>query len=137
MTFQEALAQQPEWVQIWVNWMGFVLIGSFAALMFSRATRRDALIILAVNIPNFLVMQWLYGQLGYVRLLGVAHVIFWTPLTVYLIFRMRDSAIAAPFRQVLLLLISTMIISLGFDYVDVARYLLGERDPLTVAAAVR
>lgn len=135
MTFDEALAQQPQWVQLWVNWMGLVLIGSFVALLFSRATRRDALILLAANVPMVFFMQWLYGQLGYVRLLGLPHVIVWTPLVIYFLWRLRDPAITVPFRQIIWLLLATMIISLGFDYADVVRYLLGEREPLISAAA--
>ncbi|MGF1620349.1 MAG: hypothetical protein ACFCUR_07020 [Rhodomicrobiaceae bacterium] len=131
MTFEEALAQQPQWVQIWVNVMAVILVGSFITLLFSRATRRDALIILLVNIPNVLLLQWMYAQLGYVRLLGLPHLIFWTPLAVYLAQRLRDPAIVAPFRQVIWLLLAMMLISLAFDYTDVARYLLGERAPLT------
>jgi hypothetical protein len=131
MTFEEALAQQPQWVQIWVNLMAAILVGSFITLLFSRATRRDALVILLVNIPNVLLLQWMYAQLGYVRLLGLPHLIFWTPLAVYLVLRLRDPAIVAPFRQVIWLLLAMMLISLAFDYADVARYLLGERAPLT------
>jgi hypothetical protein len=131
MTFEEALAQQPQWVQIWVNLMAAILVGSFITLLFSRATRRDALVILLVNIPNVLLLQWMYAQLGYVRLLGLPHLIFWTPLAVYLVLRLRDPAIVAPFRQVIWLLLAMMLISLAFDYTDVARYLLGERAPLT------
>lgn len=131
MTFEEALAQQPQWVQIWVNVMAVILVGSFITLLFSRPTRRDALIILLVNIPNVLLVQWMYAQLGYVRLLGLPHIIFWTPLAVYLVLRLRDPAIIAPFRQVIWLLLAMMLISLAFDYTDVARYLLGERAPLT------
>jgi hypothetical protein len=131
MTFEEALAQQPQWVQIWVNLMAAILVGSFITLLFSRATRRDALVILLVNIPNVLLLQWMYAQLGYVRLLGLPHLIFWTPLAVYLALRLRDPAIVAPFRQVIWLLLAMMLISLAFDYTDVARYLLGERAPLT------
>jgi hypothetical protein len=131
MTFEEALAQQPQWVQIWVNLMAAILVGSFITLLFSRATRRDALVILLVNIPTVLLLQWMYAQLGYVRLLGLPHIIFWTPLAVYLVLRLRDPAIVAPFRQVIWLLLAMMLISLTFDYTDVARYLLGERAPLT------
>jgi hypothetical protein len=131
MTFEEALAQLPQWVQIWVNVMAVILVGSFITLLFSRATRRDALVILLVNIPNVLLLQWMYAQLGYVRLLGLPHLIFWTPLCVYLVLRLRDPAIVTPFRQVIWILLAMMLISLAFDYTDVARYLLGERAPLT------
>ena len=131
MSFEDAIAQQPQWVQIWVNFMGLVLIGSFICFLFSKATRRDALVLFVVNVAVFLMMQWLYGQLGYVRLLGLAHVILWTPLAFYLWWRLGDPGIRTPFRQVMWLLLATITISLAFDYTDLARYLLGERGVLT------
>lgn len=134
MTFNEALAEQPQWVQYWVTFMSAVLVGSVIVFLFSKATRRDALIVVLLNIPNFVLMQWLYGELGYVRLLGLPHVLFWTPLAIYLFLRLRNPAIVTPFRQVMWLLLITIAVSLVFDYADVVRYLLGETDP-TLAAS--
>jgi hypothetical protein len=134
MSFEDAIAQQPQWVQIWVMVMTVVVIGAFLILLFSKATRRDSLAILIAMVPIMLMMQWLYDTLGYTRLLGLAHVIFWTPLAVYLWWRLSDLRINAPFRQVIWVLLATIIVSLAFDYVDVARYLLGERAPLVTPA---
>lgn len=133
MTFNEAIAQQPQWVQIWVNVMGIILIGSLIVFLFSKTTRRDALILLLANIANIALMQWMYAELGYVRLLGLPHVLFWTPLAVYFFIRLKNPAIHAPFRQVMWILLLTMVISLGFDYADVVRYLLGETAPMVQA----
>ena len=70
--------------------------------------------------------------MGYVRLLGLPHLIFWIPLVIYLILRVcRGTPIETPYRQVLYVLIGTLLISLAFDAQDVVRYLLGETDPLT------
>jgi hypothetical protein len=134
MSFDEAIRQQPEWVQIWLNIMAVVIIGTVVVLLFSRATRRDALIMLVANVANAFAVLWMFGELGYVRLLGLPHIIIWTPLVVYLWRRLGDPGIVAPFRQVILLFIATVIISLAFDYTDTARYLLGERAPLAAAA---
>ena len=126
MSFEEALATQPMWIRLWVNWMGIAIIISIVVLLFSKVTRRDAAIILITNAIAFGSMQWLYQKVGYVRLLGIVHVILWTPLALYLWQRLKVEEIGVPYRQVIWLLLATMIISLGFDYVDVARYLLGE-----------
>lgn len=134
MTFEEALAQQPQWVQYWVTFMTVVLVGSIVVFLFSRVTRRDALIVFLVNVPVMLFMQWLYGELGYVRLLGLAHVLFWTPLAIYLYLRLKNPDIVTPFRQVMWLLLLTMLVSLAFDYTDVVRYLLGEQEPMVAAS---
>ncbi len=94
MTFDEAIARQPQWVQLWILWMVGITLATFAILLFSKATRRDALVLLLVNLANALFMQWLYARLGYVRLLGLSHIIFWTPLVLYLWRRLGDSRIA-------------------------------------------
>lgn len=133
MSFEEAIALQPLWVQYWVNFMGLVLVVSFVTFLFSKVTWRDAFILVITTIPMALFMQWLYDQLGYVRLLGLPHVLIWTPLAIYLWFRLGNRDIRMPFRQVMWLLLATIIASLAFDYVDVARYLLGERAPMIPA----
>lgn len=130
MTFDEAIATQAPWIRIWITWMGIAIAGTFVVLLFSRKTWRDAAILLAVNVAMFFVMQWLYGQVGYVRLLGLPHVIFWTPLVIYFIWRLRRGEIGQPFRAVIWVFVATLATSLAIDYVDVARYLLGERGSL-------
>jgi len=135
MTFAQAVATQPQWVQIWVNILGLVIFATAVVLLFSRATRRDAIIIfltMAATIPGVL---WLFDQLGYVRLLGVVHVVLWTPLAIYLMNRLRDPAINTPFRQVIWVFLVAIGISLAFDYVDTARYVLGEQDSMVPQAA--
>ena len=134
MSFEEAVAQQPQWVQIWVNVIGFVLIGSFVVLLFSKATRRDALILLAVNVAVVGFVMWQYSQMGYTRLLGLGHILFWTPLVWYFWRRLKHPEIGTPFRQVMWLLIATLVVSLAFDYADAVRYLLGDRAPMAGTA---
>lgn len=72
-------------------------------------------------------MMWLYDQVGYVRLLGIVHVVIWTPLAIYLWQRLKNAEIVVPFRQIIWVFLATMVVSLAFDYADVVRYLLGER----------
>ena len=66
-------------------------------------------------------------EIGYVRLLGIVHVILWTPLFVYLLRRAWHGEMRPGFRVVMWLFVVSLAISLVFDYVDVVRYLLGER----------
>ncbi len=130
MTFDDAIATQPAWVQYWVRWMAVAITASVVVLLFSKATRRDALVILATNIGVYFVMMWLFEKIGFVRLLGIVHVGFWTPLAVYLYWRLKDQTIVTPFRQVIWLFLATIVVSLAFDYADVARYILGERSSM-------
>jgi hypothetical protein len=127
MTFDQAMETQPAWVQYWVMWMAIAIIGTFVVLLFSKATRRDAVVILLSMVAVYLSMMWLYEKVGFVRLLGIVHVVFWTPLAIYLWWRLKDQAITAPFRQAIWIFLATILISLAFDYADVARYILGER----------
>jgi len=133
MTFEDSIATQATWIQLWVNWMGIALVGTFVVLLFSRKTWRDAAVILVANGVMFFLMQWLYGQVGYVRLLGLPHIIIWTPLAIYLFRRTRNGGFGLPFRIAMGVLLVTITASLAIDYVDVARYLLGERGSLVPA----
>ena len=133
MSLEEAITTQPSWVQWWINWMGIVIVGSMIALLFSRTTRRDSAVILVTSLAVFFLMMWLYQQVGFVRLLGIVHVVIWTPLAIYFWRRLSNPAIATPFRQVIWVFLGTIIVSLMFDYVDVVRYLLGERESMVPA----
>ncbi len=127
MSLNEAIQTLPGWVGVWLLWLNVAVIGSFVVLLFSRRTWRDAAAILAANALMVPSMQWLYGQVGFVRLLGLPHVVFWTPLVIWLVWRLRtDREISAPFRQVMWVLVASLCVSLAFDVVDVARYLAGE-----------
>lgn len=122
--FSADMAAGPQWVSLWVNFMGlvFLLAIPFAII---RAEARWTLLVVLLNTP---AMLWLYSELGYVRLLGIVHVILWTPLAIYLWrrrgqWRVRET-LAGKWIAVLF---TTILVSLAFDYADVARYVLGER----------
>ncbi len=128
MTFNEAMFSiATGWILVWFYWLGYAIVATPVILAFSRATRRDALIVLLTNISVVASMGWLYEQIGYVRLLGIVHVILWTPLFVYLFCRAKKGEMTLPFRLVIWLFAATLAVSLAFDYVDVVRYLLGDR----------
>jgi hypothetical protein len=75
---------------------------------------------------GIIIMPYLYDQFGFVRLLGLAHIIVWTPLLVYLLGRRAHFALPSITGIYFWLLIVTNAVSLGFDYVDLARYFLGD-----------
>ena len=89
--------------------------------------RSQARVVLAVFLVNLLFMSVLHAWVGYERLLGLSHVLLWTPLLVYL---WRSGALHGAedwFRRWARVLFATNAASLVVDYVDVVRYLLGER----------
>jgi hypothetical protein len=131
MPFNEAMFTLASgWQTVWLYWMSFAIIVTPLVLVFSKATRRDAVIVLLTNIAMLVGMGWVYEQMGYVRLLGIVHVILWTPLFVYLFLRAKNGEMPLLCRLVIWMFVATLAVSLVFDYTDVARYLLGERDSM-------
>ena len=131
MPFNEAMFTLASgWVIVWLYWMSFAIIVTPTVLIFSKATRLDAVIVLLTNIAMLVGMGWVYEQIGYVRLLGIVHVILWTPLFVYLFLRAKNGEMPLLCRLVIWMFVATLAVSLVFDYTDVARYLLGERESM-------
>ncbi|MGF1500528.1 MAG: hypothetical protein ACFBSD_01820 [Paracoccaceae bacterium] len=130
MSFSEAVDQLPDWVQLWVLWLNIVTIAACAVAALARVTWVEAGAILLANALMVPTMLWLYGQVGMVRLLGLPHIVFWTPLLVWLVLRLRRRPLPAPQRIVLSVYAGSIALSLAFDYTDVARWLAGERAPL-------
>ena len=127
MTLPEAIAQQPAWVGIWLNVLMVCAILLPLSLFIWRLSRSSATAILIANVLSFAGINWMYGQLGYVKLLGLPHVVFWTPIVILLMIKMRKDDMPEWPRGIMAIVTIAMLISLAFDYTDVARYLLGER----------
>lgn len=106
----------------WVMWL--ILVNS-ASLLFVRR-HVEARWVLAAWIVNFALMSVLFEIFGFVRILGLAHVLVWTPLLVYLWRRLPEIRDGATFRPWIFTLLVSDGISLVIDYVDVVRYLFGD-----------
>ena len=127
MTFEEAIAQQPVWVGLWLN---ILLLGAFVlpvALLFWRASRMAGIWALAAAVLSGVSVTWMFNQLGYVKLLGLPHLIFWGPLLVYLWGQSKRADMPLWPRRIMVVVMAVIAISLAFDVVDVLRYILGER----------
>lgn len=122
MDFVAHLLGQPLWVQLWVAWMGII---NMAAIAFWP--RREALTVLIVFAANVAFMNLLFAIGGFNRLLGLSHVLWWTPLVVYLVRRLPAISASTGFGRWVRVLIATNALSLVIDYTDVVRYLLGDR----------
>ena len=72
-------------------------------------------------------MWVLYEINGYNRFLGLAHVVFWTPLSIYLYRRLRNLFGPPLFESWIRVLLASIGLSLVIDYVDVLRYIMGDR----------
>lgn len=127
MSFEQAVALQPAWVGIWLN---ILLLGAFVlpvALLFWRASRMAGVWSLAAAVLSGVSVTWMFNQLGYVKLLGLPHLIFWGPLLVYLWGQIRRADMPLWPRRIISVVMVVIAISLAFDTVDVLRYILGER----------
>ena len=126
-----AIAMQAAWLQAWV--MVLVIVNLAAALFLVArrdgkfSVRVEALAILVSFFAAGAAMGWLYEQLGYVRLLGLPHLVFWLPVYAWLAVKFRRNEFTPPFKHYLLLYFLVAGVSLVLDFVDVLRYLLGER----------
>ena len=121
MMVGEILAE-PWWLLAWIGWLGAINMAS--ALFLSEIEARWTL---AAFIASFVTMSVLYEVNGYNRLLGLAHIIYWTPLVIYLYRRLRNLVGPPLFESWVRILLATNGLSLVIDYVDVLRYALGDR----------
>ena len=127
MSFEEQAALLPLWVQIWMNVLVTVVPLCIIIMIVFRETRRAGLWALGLTVLSFVGTVLLHRQLGMVRLLGLSHVVFWTPLVVIMIRRIREGISGLVPRLAAVLAVAIIVAALIFDYADVARWLLGER----------
>jgi hypothetical protein len=131
MTLSEAIAQQPQWVQYWLNVLIFGIVLLPITLLIWKQTRLTAIVTIAASVLAGFGVSWLYDRLGYVKLLGLPHIVLWTPLAMYLYGQIRRQDMPMWARRILIVVLAVFLVSLAFDYVDVARYVLGERAAAT------
>ena len=113
----------------WKLWMNVLMIFNFGAIIFVLKDVRARWVVMAM-IGNGLFMSLLYSQCGYTRILGLSHIVFWTPLLVYL-WKKRNAFLDHVWATRWMW--GVMIVnglSLLIDYTDVIRYLLGDKAPV-------
>jgi hypothetical protein len=129
MTLNDAMALQPTWLMVWIN---ILLLGAFIlplALLIWKQSRVAGLLTLLASAIAGMSINMLFNSMGYVKLLGLPHLVFWTPLLVFLYFQTKRPDMPAWPRRIMFVVMGVIAISLAFDFVDVARYILGERAP--------
>jgi hypothetical protein len=130
----EAIATEPTWLQAWVM---VLVVVNLAALLFvigrhdGRWQVRSEPIAIAVSfVAAGMFMGWLYEQVGYVRLLGLAHLVFWGPVWIWIFNRRRAIGTQAWFGTYVRVYLVIAGASLVVDAVDVMRHLLGDGELL-------
>jgi hypothetical protein len=127
MTLSEAIAQQPQWVQYWLYVLLFGILVLPLALLIWKQTRLTAVITIAASVIAGLGVSWIFDRLGYVKLLGLPHIILWTPLVLYLFGQIKREDMPTWPKRIMMVVLAVFVVSLMFDYVDVVRYVLGDR----------
>jgi hypothetical protein len=130
VTLSEALAMQPLWVQYWNYFMVFCIVVLPVSLLIWRQSRFSAVIIVAASLLAGFGVFRIFDSWGYVKLLGLPHIVVWTPLVWYLLRQIKRNDMPVWPRRILVAITAVFVVSLLFDFVDVARYLLGERAAL-------
>ena len=102
-----------------------IVVNAFS--IFFLDTRYGQVVLAAVMI-GALAMIAIHMRLGFVRLLGVGHVL-WIPMLMWIVMDFPKLELGSLLRHWLLLLIVVNTISLVIDCIDVARYIRGERAP--------
>ena len=123
-TLVAAILLQPIWLQAWIGWM--VAVNLVGGLIFLKA-RVEAKWVLLAFLSAAFMMEAMYLHYGFQRILGLPHIIFWTPLVIYLWRRQAEWERPGLSPKWLAVVFVTNVTSLIIDYIDVARYLSGER----------
>lgn len=134
MTLEEAMADQAAWLNIWLP---ILMFGSFALpilLLIWKPSRIAGIVAIMAGLLSFFAISWMYEKLGFVKLLGLPHVLFYTPVVIYFATRLRSGLLPKYAAWIMSASLVIILISLAFDYTDVARYFLGERTPTAVPA---
>lgn len=129
-TLSEAISSEPLWLQTWVM---LLVVANLAAVPFALTKqegawrfRKECLAIIASFLLAAVLMEMLFSSFGYVRLLGLAHLIAWTPAYVYVLMRRKELGISTAFGKYIHFYLLIAGLSLVIDFVDVVRYVLGD-----------
>ena len=129
-TLSEAMATEPGWLRAWVM---VLVVTNLAAVAFvvkrtdgRFGVRPEPIAILVSFFAAALFMDWLYAEVGYVRLLGLAHLLFWGPVWCWVLLRRSIIGHASAFGLYVHAYLVVAGASLAIDAIDVVRYLVGD-----------
>jgi len=121
-TMMGHIMNQTPLLVAWVMWL--MIVNTAGALFLRRHV--EARWVLAAWVVNFALMSALFAAFGFTRILGLSHVLVWTPLLVYLWRRSPGAQDGGLFTAWVRTLFVSNAISVVIDYVDVARFFLGD-----------
>jgi hypothetical protein len=108
-------------------WLIALAAGNMTSLYFIDTI--EARVVFGVFVISIIIMTIIYVRSGFVRLLGLGHVL-WIPMVLWLWTRLVQTLpLNSTFEYWLLMVIVINTISLVIDAVDVVRYIKGKRAP--------
>jgi hypothetical protein len=112
----------------WRIWVGLlILLNGIVPLAFLETL--EARVVLLAFMVGAMLQMALFGARGFVRLLGMGHLVVWLPMLLWLWGRLGEAGGEGLFERWLLAVILADGLSLLIDAVDVVRYALGDRTP--------
>jgi len=122
MGLVDRIAEGPAWIYWWTR-----IIDTTNWLLVPLAfTDRRAHWALTAWFANIIIILTLFGTFGYVRLLGLSHILVWTPLLIYLWRERKPFSEESLAGKYLYWFMFVALASLIFDYIDLVRYMLGD-----------
>jgi hypothetical protein len=116
------VATLPHWVPIWMDWMLIVL--ALGSLVFS-IFKVEARWLLLSFVLTIIATMALGMTMGWNKLWGATHLVFWTPVVVYFFRRLPMIDKRSIYGVWFMLALATMCVSLVFDAKDTVQYFLG------------
>ena len=113
----------------WWLWIGLLFVVNFVVPLFFIGSV-EAKVVMAGIVGGALIQMAILARLGYVRLLGLGHIVVWVPMLLWLVPRLSGLGEETAFGRWLTAVVVLDLASLVIDFVDVGRYLLGERQPV-------
>jgi hypothetical protein len=113
----------------WNLWVGLLaMVNMVGGLVYIRTP--EGQIALACLMLGSLIMWGIYFKKGFVRLLGLGHLIAWPPLMIWYAQVVAQGNVEGAFRYWLMVVLVVNGISLVIDFADVVRYSLGAKQTM-------
>ena len=113
----------------WNLWMGLLVLVNIGGGLFFIRTMEGQLALVCM-MAAFLIMWVIYVKKGFVRLLGLGHLIAWTPQVAWYVQVIQQGNAEGWFQYWLISAIAVNGLCLMIDLVDVVRYSLGDKQPM-------
>jgi uncharacterized membrane protein len=127
-TLASAIMAQPLWLQAWVF---LLMVANLGAIFFilERKNQRtrirpEPLAIVFSMMVAGIFMEWLYVRYGYVRLLGLAHLVAWTPVYVWILLNREKFKRETLYGKYIHFYLLVAGISLVLDSIDIFKYII-------------